>query len=320
MGSAIKTGNKNRKLAFIAGFSMVIITAIQFVAARFSLRDHLTAPDIVTLRFAGAALIFVPLILKTGLRQLKELGWQRSLVLAALVGLPYPLLINWGLSYAPAAHAAALCPASIVFCSFLLSMMIFKDAVTKTQSAGITAIMIGLLLFFTDSGATKSLTGDILFVLSGVMFAVYGICVRYWGVDAVTSTTAVVLLSCLSLPVFHLVLPGRLAMAPMAEIGVQIIIQGFLAGAAALFLYTYAVTQLGPQVSSLFMPCIPVITAFFGMVFLGEALGYNQILAIFIMITGMVLPVVYTRYISAALNSRNRLQANKFDSNNRHAD
>jgi drug/metabolite transporter (DMT)-like permease len=109
-------------------------------------------------------------------------------------------------------------------------------------------------------------------------------------------------------------------MAPMAEIGVQIIIQGFLAGAAALFLYTYAVTQLGPQVSSLFMPCIPVITAFFGMVFLGEALGYNQILAIFIMITGMVLPVVYTRYISAALNSRNRLQANKFDSNNRHAD
>src|SRR5690606_27543509 len=124
MGSAIKTGNKNRKLAFIAGFSMVIITAIQFVAARFSLRDHLTAPDIVTLRFAGAALIFVPLILKTGLRQLKELGWQRSLVLAALVGLPYPLLINWGLSYAPAAHAAALCPASIVFCSFLLSMMI----------------------------------------------------------------------------------------------------------------------------------------------------------------------------------------------------
>ncbi|TIV13386.1 MAG: EamA/RhaT family transporter, partial [Mesorhizobium sp.] len=40
-------------LAIFAGLTMIGIYAIQFVAARFSLREHLTATDLAVLRFGG---------------------------------------------------------------------------------------------------------------------------------------------------------------------------------------------------------------------------------------------------------------------------
>ena len=57
----------NTKLAILAGLTMIGIYAVQFVAARFSLRDHLTATDMATLRFAGAALVFLPIVWRGGL-------------------------------------------------------------------------------------------------------------------------------------------------------------------------------------------------------------------------------------------------------------
>ncbi|WP_245520501.1 hypothetical protein [Mesorhizobium sp. M4B.F.Ca.ET.215.01.1.1] len=44
----------NSRLAIIAGLTIIGIYAVQFVAARFSLREHLTATDMAGLRFAGA--------------------------------------------------------------------------------------------------------------------------------------------------------------------------------------------------------------------------------------------------------------------------
>lgn len=285
---------RNTKLAVIAGLIMVIITAIQFVAARFSLRANLTAVDIASLRFAGAAVIFLPIILSVGVGNLKALGWRRASILTILVGLPYPLIINWGLSYAPAAHAAALCPASIVFFSFVLSRIVFKDKVSNARLVGIAVIIMGLLTFVFCSGIEtgNTLFGDLLFTGSGIMFSAYAVLVRRWAVDPVTATAAIVLLSCLLLPFLHSFAASGLKAASAAEISTQIVIQGFLAGAAAMFLYTYAVSQLGPQIASLFMPCVPIATAVTGVVVLGEIPTFAQFLAITIMTAGMILPAL----------------------------
>jgi drug/metabolite transporter (DMT)-like permease len=286
--------NQNTKRALIAGVMMIIITAIQFVAARFSLREHLTAADIASLRFAGAGVIFLPVIWRIGFGKLEALGWQRASALAVLVGLPYPMIINWGLTYAPAANAAALCPASIVFFSFVLSRIVFADTVSRLRIIGIAVIIVGLLLFVFHPGSEmgNTLFGDLLFTGSGIMFSGYAVLVRRWAVDPVTATAAVVLLSCLPLPLLHILAPSGLNTASGAEIGAQIVIQGFLAGAAAMFLYTYAVRQLGPQKASLFMPCVPIATALTGMIVLAEIPTPIQFIAIAIMTAGMILPVL----------------------------
>jgi len=164
---------RRRRLALAAGLTMVAITAIQFVAARFSLREHLTATDIASLRFAGAGLVFAPIIWRTGLAKMQALGWRRASVLAVLIGFPYTLIINSGLAYTSASDAAALCPASIVLFSFLLSRIVFKDAIPRVRIVGILAIIGGLLLFVSPARSKPDdvLFGDMLFTGSGIMFS-----------------------------------------------------------------------------------------------------------------------------------------------------
>jgi len=276
-----------------AGLAMVAITAVQFVAARFSLRAHLTSADIASLRFAGAGMVFVPILWRMGFAKMGELGWRRACVLALLVGFPYPLIINSGLVYAPASHAAAVCPASIVLFSFLLSRIVFKDPIPAVRIVGILMIIGGLLLFVSPAARDKGdhlLYGDALFTVSGIMFSAYSILLRRWSVDPLGATAAVAFLSCLPLPFVHLLAPTGLGAASAIEIGMQLVIQGLLAGSAAIFLYTYAVRQLGPQTASLFMPCIPITTALTGMVALGEIPMPRQFVAIALMTAGIALP------------------------------
>lgn len=287
----------SKRLAILAGIVFVAITTIQFVAARFSLREHLTAADIVGLRFLGAAFVFLPVLWMTGTAKLRALGWRKAVPLAILTGLPYPLIINQGLAYAPASHAAALSPASILFFSFVFSRIVFKDKVSRARMVGILAVIAGLLLFVFHAGAVAgdTLRGDLLFAGSGIMFAVYAVLVRLWSLEAVTTTIAVVLFSCLPLPLLHALAPSGMATASMTEIATQLVIQGFLAGAVAVVLYTYVVRQLGPQQASLFMPCIPVSTAVAGMAVLGETLTPFQIIAIASITFGMVFPILRKR-------------------------
>ncbi|MBZ9851663.1 DMT family transporter [Mesorhizobium sp. CA14] len=282
------------RLAIIAGLIMIGIYAVQFVAARFSLREHLTATDLAVLRFGGAGVVFLPIVWRCGFASMRALGWRRALALAALAGLPYPLIINWGLTYAPAAHAAALCPASIVFFSFLLSRIVFNESAPQQRTIGVVAIIAGLLLFIAPGrgGTGGVLFGDMLFIGSGLMFSTYAILVRRWRADPVTATAAVVLLSCLPLPVLYFVAPSHIHAAAATEIISQIVIQGILAGAAAMFLYTYVVGQLGPQMASLFLPGVPIATVFVGMAILGETPLAIQFAAIAIMAVGMGLSAV----------------------------
>ncbi|WP_234716928.1 DMT family transporter [Ensifer adhaerens] len=124
------------------------------------------------------------------------------------------------------------------------------------------------------------------------MFAAYAVLVRLWSVDAITATIAVVLFSCLPLPLLYTVAPSGLGAASIAEIATQFVIQGFLAGAVAIVLYTYTVHQLGPRQASLFMPCIPVTTAVIGIVVLDELLTLPQFIAIAAIAFGMVFPML----------------------------
>jgi drug/metabolite transporter (DMT)-like permease len=292
----------NSKRAIIAGIVMIAIYAVQFVAARFSLRDHLTPSDLAILRFTAAGAAFLPIMMRAGFSGAKALGLRKATALALLAGLPYPLVINWGLTHAPAAHAAALCPASIIFFSFLLSRVVFGDRISSDRAIGIAAIIAGLLLLIAPTGGIVADTalGDVLFVGSGLMFAAYAVLVRRWSVDPVLATASVALLSCVPIPLLFAVAPSGFATAPGSEIVAQFVIQGFVAGAGATFLYTYIVRQLGPQAASLFLPFVPITASLLGAIALAEIPGPWQILAILIMAAGMAYPAISDRKVANA--------------------
>ncbi|MET3591121.1 drug/metabolite transporter (DMT)-like permease [Mesorhizobium shonense] len=250
-------------------------------------------------------MILLPIACRSGMAAMQALGCKRALALAALAGLPYPIIINWGLTYAPAAHGAALCPASIVFFSFLLSQIAATEKASRQRTIGVVVIIAGLMLFISPAhagiGVADVFFGDLLFIGSGAMFASYAVLVRRWRVDPVTATASVVLLSCLPLPLVYLLAPTGLHAASATEIAIQIVIQGFLAGAAAMFLYTFIVRQLGSQTASLFMPCVPIVTVIVGAAVLGETPTRVQLTAIAIMAAGMALSALAKPMAKAAL-------------------
>jgi drug/metabolite transporter (DMT)-like permease len=178
----------------------------------------------------------------------------------------------------------------------------FGDRISSDRAIGIAAIIAGLLLLIapTGGGVTDTAFGDMLFVGSGLMFAAYAVLVRRWSVDPVLATASVVLLSCVPIPLLFAVAPSGFATAPGSEIVAQLVIQGFVAGAVATFLYTYIVRQLGPQAASLFLPFVPITATLLGAIALAEVPGPWQILAIAIMAAGMAYPAISGRKVASA--------------------
>src|ERR1700752_1857180 len=88
------------------GLAAVSIWAANIVVAGLGLRSSLTPWDISAIRFGVAGLLLLPFLLRVGVA-FERLGW---IGLAALVlgGAPTVVFANYGLLFAPAAHAGAL--------------------------------------------------------------------------------------------------------------------------------------------------------------------------------------------------------------------
>src|ERR1700761_3750865 len=74
----------------------VLIFSGWFVVTRFSVTHELEIWDIMALRFGGGALVFAPMIFRQGGR-LPAAAWREGLLFCCLWGLPFALLVAFGL-------------------------------------------------------------------------------------------------------------------------------------------------------------------------------------------------------------------------------
>ena len=113
--------------------------------------------------------------------------------------------------------------------------------------------------------------GDLIFVLTGFMFAGFATLVRYWRVPAFSAAAVI---SVLSLSLFPLYAPsgglGRVAALGLGENVLQALGQGILAGPAALYLFTFSIQRLGVARAAIVPAIVPALTLLFGWLLLGE--------------------------------------------------
>ncbi|WP_424982004.1 DMT family transporter [Maritalea sp. S77] len=291
-----------RVLAILAGLSTIGIYALQFVGARFSLTTQgelarLTSTDLTILRIIASGLFFVPFLRRRHVRAFLNLGWKRIALLTALAGAPYPFLINIGLGFTPAAHAAAILPSSVVLFSAILGLIAFKAPISRYSSISLVLISSGMALFVCYDLIFDpwALPGDLILFAVGAGFAFFSLTVRDLEIDPLAVTAGIIWCSWpLMVPMFF-AMPSNLFVAAPSEILSQAIIQGVLAGAIALFLTTFAARHLGSQTASLFLVGIPITTAFLGAVALGEFPIVLEIVALGLMACGIGLPA--TRFV-----------------------
>ena len=296
---AISLGRESRRMisdqkkVMATGVALVSIYSVQFVAARFSLQGELTATDLTVLRYLVAGAIFAPYFLVfNGLSHARGLGIGKALALFLCAGFPYLLVINTGISLTSAGYVAAVGPGSIVLFSFILPFVLLSERPDGVALFSTAAILVGIILFVLNTFIVDgiSLVGTCLFVLQGFMFSMYGVLIRRWQVDAILGTAVISVASAVP-AIFMLAVDSEgLLSASGSELASQAFIQGALAGAASVFLYSYIVQLIGPQRASLFMPSVPILSTFGGYVLLNETLTLIQICGVLAMVFGMSAP------------------------------
>lgn len=281
-------------IGFACGILASVIWGVQAVVSRQSVTDGLSAGDVTILRFLAASLVLLPFALK----RLKpfpvgKLGWTRALILTALVGPAYSLLLVGGAHFAPALHSSVITPGLIPVATALLAVFVLGDRISMLRVVGLAIIVAGVAVFSFEAMANTptregAWIGDLLFVLIALLWSIFGLLARRWGADAVEVTMATCLLSLPLLPLLALVQPVNLLSVPLPAIALQAFYQGVLVGAGALFLYTQSVAILGAGRAALFLPLVPVITALAGAILLGEQASALEIAGMALAVIGMV--------------------------------
>jgi drug/metabolite transporter (DMT)-like permease len=269
------TGPSTRvALAVLAGVLSMALYGGQFVVSRWSLQRTLSPWDLAAVRFAVAGALMLPWLARYGFASAAGIGWGRAIVLGITVGAPYTLVLFSGLALAPAAHGAVIIPGATPLISAVLLRLLFGERVGPVRLAGLALILAGLVLVSWPSlsGGAGDVTwaGDLLFVVAGVLWALFTVAARAWGVDPMRATAVVWVLALAYLPVYGAVAGTGVFDAPRGELAFQALYQGVGVAILALVLYAQAIRTLGAGAASLFMPLIPVFGVLLAIPVLGE--------------------------------------------------
>lgn len=287
------------------GLLAAVIWSAYSVLARLAVTSGLSPADLTLLRFAPGALIMAPLLWRFGLRDLAGLGWRRGLVLTLLAGPAFSMLLMTGFQFAPLAHGAVIAPACQMLAGLGLSAWLAHQRLTRESVIGAIAVLLGLALMGGDGLMQRQdpLTpfGDLLFVLAGTSWGLFGALSRRWSVDPLRLTAVVTVLS------FVIFLPGflwwgdfdRLAAASPGMVTLQVVAQGLGAGLVALLAFSRAVALLGSGPAAFFGAIVPGAASLLAIPLLGEIPTVLQSAGILAVVVGLLTAFGAVRLIVA---------------------
>src|SRR5207302_1097055 len=233
-----------------------------------------------TLRFTVAGLLRLPVLLRR--RPAGAVGWRRVAALSVAAGAPYTLIMYAGLVLAPAAHGAVIVTGVTAVVTTALAWLWFGVRPWPARTAGLVLVVIGLTLVGSPGvgGGGHAWLGDALFIVAGVLFALFTVGARHWRVDPLPATAAVWVLALPYVPIYAAVAGPRVLEAPRGEVVFQALFQGLGVAIAALALYAWAIRVLGDARAALFMPLVPVFGVLLGVAVLDEVPTAVQVVGI----------------------------------------
>ncbi len=275
----------------LCGVAAAMCWAGGFVAAKHGLAVGLSPTDLAFHRFVWSGLLLVPVMAQAGFRDLGGVGWRAGLIILVLAGPLQAISSYTGFTVAPLGHGAVIHPGSAALAGSLLAYFILHEKLTRTRVIGIAGIILGLLIFageaITHLGG-KAPLGDALFAGAGIMWAIFTICLRSWGISGITAARVVGVLSLLVYaPLFALFIGfDRMIAAGLPENLIQMAVQGGFAGLLAIYLFARSVTALGAGRASTFPALVPVFTIAIGFLVLGEVPSLLQLIGLAVVATG----------------------------------
>lgn len=292
-GSAHASVPKPALLGVACGLGAALFWALGFVAARHGLSVGFTPADLLMHRYLWSGFAFLPLVVRTGLADLGGIGWGRGLVLMVLGGPVMSILSYTGFLYVPLAHGSVIQPSCATLGGLFFAAAWLGERVSISRIVGALVIVGGLIVIGSESMGEvgfSGMRGDLIFVVTGTMFAGFGALLRYWRVNAFSAAAVVSVLS-LSLFPIYAALDGltRVASLGLGENILQGVGQGVLAGPAAMYLFAFSIQLLGVARAAIFPATVPGLTLLSGWILLGEAPTMLQIVGLITVLLGFYL-------------------------------
>ena len=172
-------------LGVACGLGSALFWALGFVATRHGLKVGFTPVDLLMHRFLWSGVAFLPVVLRTGLVDLCGIGWTRGLVLMALGGPVMSLISYTGFLFVPLGHGSVIQPSCATLGGLFLAAAVLGERMSFSRLLGAVVIVSGLAVIGGESIGHIGLNGvmgDLIFVLTGFMFAGFAALVRYWRV------------------------------------------------------------------------------------------------------------------------------------------
>jgi drug/metabolite transporter (DMT)-like permease len=275
-------------LGVLSGAGAALCWALGFVAARHGI-DVGVSPLVLALhRYLWPGLALLPLAAASGFADLGGVGWGRGFVLAVFGGLPLAVLSYLGYLFVPLGHGGIIQPSCAALGGLMLARLVLKEPLPARRVAGALAIVLGLCVIGAEAiraiGA-HGVGGDLLFVAAGSFFATFGMLVRLWRVPAMRAATITSVLSLLGLPILLFKFDNFVA-AGFYENLLQAVVQGGLAGAGAIYLFTRAVVLLGASRAALFPSLVSPFVLLIGFLALGVVPSISQLVGLAIVVIG----------------------------------
>src|SRR2546427_6042189 len=201
-----------------------------------------------------------------------------------------------GLVLAPAAHGAVIVTGVTAVVTTMLAWLWFGVRPWPARTAGLVLVVIGLTLVGSPGfGGGHAWLGDALFIVAGVLFALFTVGARHWRVDPLPATAAVWVLALPYVPIYAALAGSRVLDAPRGEVVFQAIFQGLGVAIVALALYAWAIRVLGDSRAALFMPLVPVCGVLLGVAALGEVPEAGEVAGMAGVALGVALATRQTR-------------------------
>jgi drug/metabolite transporter (DMT)-like permease len=294
------------RFGIFCGCVLALGASTSFAAARAGILAGLTPADLILMRFGVAGIVLLPLLIRHGFATLAGIGWRRALVLTALGGPAFALMQMGGYAFAPLAHGAVIHPASVTILSTAIAAAMLGERLSLAHIGGASLVIAGIVLIswqglHATTGA-DSWIGDLLFLLSAVIWAGFTVLIRHWRVNAIRAIAAVSFLSLL------IILPGYLAWygldylraRPAGPMAVQALVQGLLQGVIAITAYSQAIRNLGVSRAVLFPAMVPAVSILIGIPIVGEIPGPLQLAGLALVTFGLLIAVGLFRRLMPA--------------------
>jgi drug/metabolite transporter (DMT)-like permease len=299
---ATTDSNANSKPRMLLGLMMgllaAVIGALYSVYATYGLARGLKSADMTFLRTSVTGILTLPVLVYYLRFDAEALTgqWSRWLAVALLAGPLFGELVFTAFQFAPPSHGAVFPFAAMSVVGTIFAAVFLKDPLTQRKLLGIGIVIVGLLTLSGVSSASltgRAGIGDVLFIAAGSLWAGFGVVMRKFRLDPVLATTAAGVFGLATYVPFYLATEGigRLASADGSLLGIEVLVQGVLAGAGTIYTYARAVQYLGAARAAVFPTLVPGLATLMGWPVLGHIPTLAEAIGLTLAVVGLLVTV-----------------------------